>query len=98
MLEPDSLIYLSERTIRINANSILDHTNGRTKKVDKQFFFFFHENGTEKISLPFTSFKSLQTADEENRREEFKTTGLLNCSRKNNGTEKGNAQSSFWDM
>ena len=38
MLEPDSLIYLSERTIRINANSILDHTNGRTKKVAKQFF------------------------------------------------------------
>ena len=95
MLEPDSLIYLSERTIRINANSILDHTNGRTKKVAKQFF---HENGTEKISLPFASFKSLQTADEVNRREEFKTTGRLNCSRKNNGTEKGNAQSSSWDM
>ena len=59
---------------------------------------FFHENGTEKISLPFASFKSLQTADEENRREEFKTTGRLNCSRKNNGIEKGNAQSSSWDM
>ena len=65
MLAPDSLIYLSERTSRSNANSILDHTNGRTKKAAKQFFF--HENGTEKISLPFTSFKSLQTADEVNR-------------------------------
>ena len=39
MLAPDSLIYLSERTSRSNANSILDHTNGRTKKVAKQFFF-----------------------------------------------------------
>ena len=95
MLESDSLICLSERTIRINANSILDHTNGRTKKSPNSFF---HENGTEKISLPFASFKSLQTADEENRREEFKTTARLNCSGKNNGTEKGNAQSISWDM
>ena len=79
----------------MQTRSLTRQTEGQKKSIAKQFF---HENGTEKISLPFASFKSLQTADEENRREEFKTTGRLNCSRKNNGTEKGNAQSSSWDM
>ena len=80
----------------MQTRSLTTQTEGQKRSTNS--FFFFHENGTEKISLPFTSFKSLQTADEENRREEFKTTGRLNCSRKNNETEKGNAQSSFWDM
>ena len=75
MLAPDSLG--EERTIRSNAKSILNHTNVRTKKVAKQFF----------SREPFTSFKSLQTADEVNHREEIKTTGRLNCSKKNNGTD-----------
>ena len=74
MLAPDSLIYLSERTSRSNANSILDNTNVRTKKVAKQFFS--RKRNWENIS----TFRFLQKSS--NRREEIKTTGRLKLFKK----------------
>ena len=52
----------------MQTQSLTTQTEGQKRSPNS---FFTRTELTEKISLPFASFKSLQTADEENRREEY---------------------------